>query len=67
MIGASSGGTGGPAMGYLVTLPVVVTSLLSGYIYAIGPMWPWLVSLGLLAVTLVVSLAFLRDPHRAEA
>ncbi len=67
MIGASSGGTGGPAVGYLVTLPLIASSLLSGYIYEIGPMWPWLVSLGLVAVTLAVSLAFLRDPHQAEA
>ncbi|NLX37061.1 MAG: hypothetical protein GXY68_10270, partial [Chloroflexi bacterium] len=67
MIGASSGGTGGPALGYLVTLPLMATSLVAGYIYSGGPRLPWLVSLGLVLVTLAVSLAYLRDPHQAEA
>lgn len=66
LICASSGGTGGPALGYLVTLPLMAASLLSGYIYSAGPALPWQVSLGLMVAALVLAIGWMRDAHQAE-
>jgi MFS family permease len=65
-IGASSGGTGGPGMGFLVTMPVMGASLLGGYLYAQNPTYPWIfVSLSIV-LAIVVSALFIRDPQEAE-
>ncbi|MEN6478273.1 MAG: MFS transporter [Anaerolineales bacterium] len=66
LIGSSSGGTGGPALGYLVIVPLILSSLASGYIYDAGVRLPWLVSFGLILVTLVIAALYVRDPHQAE-
>jgi len=66
LIGASSGGTGGPALGYLMTVPLIATSLSAGYIFEAGPTLPWIVSSGLIAVALLLALRHLRDPRQAE-
>lgn len=66
LIGSSSGGTGGPALGYVVIVPLILSSLASGYIYDAGVSLPWLVSFVLILVTLVIAALYVRDPHQAE-
>jgi MFS family permease len=66
MIGAASGGTGGPGMGFVVTIPVMVTSLLGGYLYAFEPRYPWFFAAAAVAISLSVSALLIRDPRNAE-
>jgi MFS family permease len=66
MIGAASGGTGGPGMGFLITLPVVFGSVAGGYLYGQNPAWPWFFVLSATAISVLLSALFLRDPKRAE-
>jgi MFS family permease len=67
MIGAAGGGTGGPGVGYVITVPLMVSSLLGGLLYAVNPVYPWLFAL-LATMLQILLIAFLvRDPKRAEA
>jgi MFS family permease len=66
MIGAASGGTGGPGMGFLITLPVMLGSVAGGYLYGHNPAWPWFFVLSATAVSVLLSALFLRDPIQAE-
>ncbi len=66
MFRPDSGGVGGPSIGYVFAVPVMVGSILGGYIYAVNPMYLWgLVSLFLLA-SVVVSVVLLREPRTVE-
>jgi MFS family permease len=66
MLGAASGGTGGPGMGFLITLPVMLGSLAGGYLYGHNPTFPWFFVLSATAISLLLSALFLRDPQQAE-
>ena len=66
MIGAASGGTGGPGVGFLVTLPLMVASLLGGYMYAYNVAYPWLFVGLATALSILLCIAFVRDPQVAE-
>lgn len=66
MIGAASGGTGGPGMGFVVTLPVMVSSLLGGYLYTLEPRYPWFFAAAAVALSLGLSAFLIRDPQNAE-
>ncbi len=66
MLGASSGGTGGPGLGFLVTIPLVVASLAGGYLYAANPIYPWLYVLVTTASAITIGLLFIRDPKQAQ-
>jgi MFS family permease len=66
LLGATGGGTGGPGMGYLFTLPVMAASVLGGVLYSVNPTYPWLCVLGTTLVQLICILAFIRDPEKAE-
>ena len=46
LIGATGGGTGGPGMGYLFTVPVMTASVLGGHLYSINPTYPWICVFG---------------------
>ncbi|MDE2741735.1 MAG: MFS transporter [Gemmatimonadota bacterium] len=65
-VGSSSGGTGGPGTGFLTTLPLMVAALFGGVLYAWSPAIPFLCVFGLTVVALLVSIAFVRDPKKAE-
>ena len=67
MIGAAGGGTGGPGMGYLFTIPVMISSIAGGILYAINPGYPWLCVLGATVLQIVTLILFIRDPQTAEA
>jgi hypothetical protein len=67
MLGAASGGMGGPGVGFVITVPLMLASLAGGYLYDARPAAPWLA----VAVTIVISLLlvtlYVRDPQVAEA
>ena len=66
MLGASSGGTGGPGLGFLVIVPVMFASLLGGYIYSNNATLTWLAVMAASAVSLIVAVIVLRDAELAE-
>lgn len=66
MIGAAAGGTGGPGVGFLVTIPLIVASLAGGYLYAHNPVYPWLFVLAATTISLILTALFIRDPERAH-
>lgn len=66
MIGPAGGGTGGPAMGFLITIPLMLASLAGGYLYTLNPAYPWFVVMGTTAISVVLTLFFVGDPHTAE-
>jgi MFS family permease len=66
MIGAASGGTGGPGMGFLITIPVIVASSLGGYLYTFDPTYPWIFVAVTTAISILLTALFVRDPREAE-
>jgi len=66
LVGAAGGGTGGPGMGFLITVPVIVASLLGGILYAANPMYPWVFVLFTILVSIAVTGLYVRDPKTAE-
>ena len=66
MIGAASGGTGGPGMGFVITIPVMIASISGGYLYACNPAYPWFFVFIATMISLILSALFIRDPQEAE-
>jgi MFS family permease len=66
MVGATGGGTGGPGMGYIFTIPVMTASILGGILYSVNPVYPWICVLGATILQLVSLILFIRDPEKAE-
>jgi len=66
MIGASRGGTGGPGMGYVFTIPVMLASILGGVLYSMNPSYPWIFILAATIIQVVSIALFIRDPEKAE-
>jgi len=66
MVGATGGGTGGPGMGYIFTVPVMVASILGGILYSMNPAYPWICVLGTTALQLASIVLFIRDPEKPE-
>ena len=66
MIGGTGGGTGGPGMGFLITIPVMIASISGGMIYAMNPNYPWYIMMVAIIASLLVSILFIRDPSDAE-
>ena len=66
MIGAAGGGTGGPGTGFLITLPLMITSLAGGYLYAQNPAYPWIFVLIVATLATILAALFIRDPKQAE-
>ncbi|MEM7134142.1 MAG: MFS transporter [Chloroflexota bacterium] len=62
----AGGGTGGPAVGFLITIPLMLSSLAGGYLYTINPNYPWFVVMGTMLVAVILTLLFIRDPQTAE-
>jgi MFS family permease len=57
---------GGPGMGFVLTLPVVVGSLMSGYIYDAVPSAPWLLLGSALVVNAVIAAFFLKTEEESD-
>jgi MFS family permease len=66
MIGPAGGGTGGPAVGLLITIPIMISSLMGGYLYALAPRYPWYFVLAATLCMVVITVLFVRDPQNAE-
>jgi MFS family permease len=66
MIGAAAGGTGGPAVGFVTTIPLMIASFAGGYLYVQNPAYPWFFVLIATAISIIVTVLFIRDPKRAE-
>ena len=66
MLGAAGGGTGGPGMGFLITIPLMLSSLLGGYLYGQNPIYPWIFVLATSVLSVMLTILFIRDPHTAE-
>jgi len=66
LVGATGGGTGGPGMGYIFTIPVIFASVMGGLLYSLNPIYPWLCILGATIIQLVSIILFIRDPKKAE-
>jgi len=65
-LGAASGGTGGPGVGFVITIPLMLASLTGGYLYAANPRLPWLVVTVALVLSLALAGRYIRDPQKAE-
>jgi MFS family permease len=66
MLAPASGGTGGPGMGFLTTLPVMLGSVAGGYLYSANPTFPWIFVTVATAVSVLLTVLFLRDPEHAQ-
>ena len=66
LVGATGGGTGGPGLGYLFVVPVMLSSLLGGTLYAMNPVYPWYFVAVASLVQVFLVFFFIRDPKQAE-
>lgn len=66
LLGSAGGGTGGPGTGFLITIPLMISSLAGGALYAWHPTYPWFFVLGALALAVLLVILFIRDPETAE-
>jgi MFS family permease len=66
MVGAAGGGTGGPGMGYLFTLPVMAASIFGGFLYALNPTYTWYFILVTTVMQVFALVLFIRDPEEAH-
>jgi len=66
MIGATGGGTGGPGMGYLFTIPVIISSLAGGVMYALNPDLPWIITAATCVIQVVAVVFYIKEPTTAE-
>ena len=66
MIGMAGGGTGGPAVGFIATIPLMIASFGGGYLYALNPAYPWFLVAVTTAISIVLTVLFIRDPQQAE-
>ena len=65
-IGAASGGTGGPGVGYFTIVPLVLASLAGGVLYQWDQNLPWLFVLVVCSTSVLLVASFVRDPKNAE-
>ena len=66
MIGSVGGGTGGPAVGFVITLPLMMALFGGGFLYALNPRYPWYFAGALTALSVILNVLFIRDPQQAE-
>ncbi len=66
MIGPAGGGTGGPALGYVVTIPLIFSFMLGGILYSWNPVLPWVFVFCTTLLSILLILFFIRDPQEAE-
>jgi MFS family permease len=55
-------GGGGPGMGFLLTIPIIIGSLVGGFIYSANPLYSWFLLTGALVISTIISVFFLKDP-----
>ncbi|MEE2753092.1 MAG: MFS transporter [Candidatus Latescibacterota bacterium] len=62
----ASGGTGGPGVGFLITIPLVIASYCGGVLFQWDPMSIWVLVPAIMTISLFIALLYLRDPQKAE-
>jgi MFS family permease len=62
----TAGGVGGPGVGFVTIVPLMVASLAGGYLYAWRPASSWVVATMATGAAIVLIALFIRDPERAE-
>ena len=62
----SAGGVGGPGVGFVTVIPLMLAYLAGGYLYDQNPAYPWFLALGATAIAVVLIALFIRDPQQAE-
>jgi hypothetical protein len=67
MISPVPGGTGGPSVGYIFAVPVILGLVIGGYVYNYSASALWLIQCAFLIASLSLSILFLREPQQAEA
>jgi MFS family permease len=60
------GTPGGPAVGYLITPPLMIASLAGGWLYTLNPVYPWIAAAIAGVICILMGLFFIRDPHHME-
>jgi len=66
MLAPASGGTGGPGLGFVITFPLMLASLLGGYLYDYEPALPWIFVSAATMISIILAALFIRDPKKAE-
>jgi DHA1 family multidrug resistance protein-like MFS transporter len=62
----ASGGTGGPGMGFLITIPLIIASYFGGILFEWDPRSPWVLVPALMTIAVFIAIFYVRDPHKAE-
>jgi MFS family permease len=62
----SAGGVGGPGVGFVTVIPLMLAYLAGGYLYDLNPAYPWFMALGATASAILLIALFIRDPQQAE-
>jgi len=58
------GGGGGPSMGFVMTIPVIIGSLLGGYVFQMSPVTPWIIQGCALFLNAIIATFLLKLPKR---
>jgi len=61
-----TGGVGGPGIGLVTIIPLMIASLAGGYLYTWRPASPWFMSAIATAIAVLLIAFFIRDPKKAE-
>jgi hypothetical protein len=61
-----AGGVGGPGVGYVTIVPLMIASLAGGYLYAWNPVSPWFFAATFTGIAVILIALFVRDPQQAE-
>lgn len=62
----ASGGTGGPGVGFLITIPLIIASFCGGLMFEWSPSSLWIFGPAIMMLSVLVAALFVRDPHEAE-
>ena len=57
---------GGYAQGFILFIPAMVGSVVSGFIYEANPAYPWYLNVAVMALCLAMVLRLMREPDAAE-
>jgi MFS family permease len=61
-----TGGVGGPGIGFVTIVPLMIASLAGGYLYTWRPASPWFLSTAATALAILLIVVWIRDPKHAE-
>jgi MFS family permease len=62
----TAGGVGGPGVGFVTIVPLMIASLAGGYLYVWNPASPWFFATIATAIAVILMVLFIRDPKQAE-